>query len=274
MSKLKVLLAQLSPKLGDPDHNLERALELLGEPDLAVFPELYLSGYYSKDLLYRMAINPWESPLVEKLREAVEKSGTAVVMGFPEKSGHKIMYNSALAINESGEVLVYRKRHLPTFSVFDEYRWFRAHRGRLRTWRFKGIEAGIAICYDIFFPEIFRSYTLMGAKLLIVLSAVPDSSLKFFETLSEARAMENTSYFIWVNQVGVFDGVGFAGGSRIISPLGGQIDRCRLMDEEAKIVEIDLEEIERARKVRPLLRDLHREDGENLLEAYLTFEEE
>jgi len=206
------------------------------------------------------------------LRKAAEESGTAAVVGFPEKSAHGFLYNSALAINEEGELFVYRKRHLPTFSLFDEQRWFKPHKGPLKLWNVKGVRAGIAVCYDIFFPEIFKAYTLMGAQILVMISAAPDSSLKFFEKLSEARAIENTVYVVWVNQVGVYDGVGFAGGSRVVSPLGEVVKRCKLMDEDLCVAELELEEVQRARTVRPVLKDVCKEDVEVLLDAYWAFE--
>ena len=111
----------------------------------------------------------------------------------------------------------------------------------------------------------------MGAKILIIISASPDSSLGFFQKLTEARAIENTVYVVWVNLVGIYDGVGFAGGSRIVSPLGKIVAECRLMDDDVKVAEIDLEEVGYARLVRPTLRDSVKEDVEALLDAYLIF---
>lgn len=270
--KLKILLGQLYSKLGDVEGNIEKIVETVRshDADLAVFPEQFLAGYYSKDIHYRAALNPYKSPLIERLRKAAEENKTAIIAGFPEKSEYGIIYNSALAINEQGEIHIYRKRHLPTFSVFNEYRWFGWSRNPLKTWSVKGVKSGIAICYDTFFPEIFKAYTLMGAKMLVIISASPDSSLKFFQKLTEARAIENTVYTVWVNLVGIYEGIGFAGGSRIISPLGRIVTECRLMDEDIKIAEIDFDEVDYARIVRPTLRDSIREDAEELLDAYLT----
>ncbi len=271
---IKVLLGQLSPRLGDLEANLGRLEDVVRghEADIAIFPELYLSGYFSKDMLYRLAIGLGDKT-VSRLRRLAEETSTAIIVGFPERSGHGFIYNSALIIDEAGEASVYRKRHLPTFSLFDEGRWFRANRAGLGTWRLKGVEVGVAICYDTFFPEIFKAYSLRGAELLAILSATPDSSLRFFKKLTEARAIENTAYVVWVNQVGVYDGVGFAGESRVVSPLGRLIAECKPMEEDVRVVELDLREVGLARIQRPVLRDSIREDAETLLDAYLAIEE-
>ncbi len=267
-------MGQLSPRLGDVEANLRRLEEAVRghEADIAVFPELYLSGYFSKDMLYRLAIGLGDK-VVSRLRRLAEETSTAIIAGFPERSGHGFIYNSALIIDERGEASAYRKRHLPTFSLFNESRWFRANKAGLGTWRLKGVEVGVAICYDIFFPEVFKAYSLRGAQLLAIISATPDSSLRFFKRLTEARAIENTAYVVWVNQVGVYDGVGFAGESRVVSPLGRVVAECRPMDEDLRVVELDLREVGWARVQRPVLRDSIREDAETLLEAYLAMEE-
>lgn len=272
--KVRVLLGQLSPKLGDVEANLSRLEQVVRshEADLAVFPELYLAGYFSKDRLYRLAMTLGDR-VVGRLRRLAEENSTAIITGFPERSSHGYIYNSALIVDERGEVSVYRKRHLPTFSLFDESRWFRPSKARLQTWRLKGVEVGVAICYDTFFPEIFKSYSLLGAELLAIISATPDSSLRFFRMLTEARAVENTVYVVWVNQVGVYDGVGFAGRSRVISPLGRLITECKPMDEDVRVAELDLREVGWARIQRPVLRDSAREDAESLLDSYLAMEE-
>ena len=272
---MKILLGQLSPKLGDIKGNLEKihaAVDQAGEIDLAIFPELFLTGYYLKDMVFKLAMTPNEDPHLEKLRKIAEEKDIGIVAGFPEKSSSGYIYNSLIAVQASGEEIIYRKRHLPTFSVFDEYRWFKPHSGSLKTWKLNNIGIGFGICYDAFFPEIFRAYSLMGAKILIIISASPDFSIPLFEKLCQTRALENTCLLLWVNQVGNYDGIGFGGGSMVVSPLGEILAKCPRLKEDLKLVEIDLNEVERVRYSRPLLRDVKREDAEQLLEAYLNRE--
>ena len=272
-TRIRLLLAQLSPYVGDKERNLRRLEEVVkgSGADIAVFPELYLTGYMAKDLLYRLAIDPYHSSEMGFVKRVSQETGTAVIFGAPVRSNRGFIYNAMIAV-DGDRVEVYYKRHLPTFSVFDEARWFRPHRGRLRLWTIRGVGVGPAICYDMFFPEIYKAYTLLGARILVTISASPDSSLPLFHALSVARAVENTSFVVWVNTVGVYEGLGFAGGSRVVAPLGSVVAQLALRREEVRVVEIDFGEVDRARRTRPVVRDSFIEDAEALLEAYKEFE--
>jgi len=133
----------------------------------------------------------------------------------------------------------------------------------------KNIKVGVAICYDIFFPEIFRIYALKGAALLVILSASPDASLPLFDVLTRARALENTCFLAWVNNVGVFDGLGYAGGSRLVDPLGNVVLQLKRYEEDVGLAEIEIDRVTWIRSVvRPVLRDLRLDDALQLLAAY------
>ena len=234
--------------------------------DLYVFPELFLVGYTSQDLIYRLAMNLHSEPIEKLAKISVEKC-CAIVMGFPELSDLGYVYNSAL-IAFGGNVYVYRKRHLPTFSMFDEHRWFKPYRGPIKPVDLGFARIGIAICYDMFFPEIFKTYALMGAQLMVVLSASPDTSVPLFHALAKARAIETTSYVVWVNNAGVVEGVTFGGGSIAIAPLGDTIIELKRGEEDIGIAEIELNQLYRFRMQRPVIRDSDISDAEALLNAY------
>ncbi len=268
--RFRLVLAQLEPIPGSIEKNLKRIEEIVEsyEGDLYVFPELFLCGYTSMDALYRLGMD-LTHPAVTRLRNLCLSRGVGIVVGFPELSSLGYLYNSALAIDDRGEVYVYRKRHLPTFSMFDEARWFRASKSRrLDPWRFRGVGVGIAICYDVFFPEIFRAYALKGAYLSIVISASPDSSVPLFHVLLRARALENTMFIAWINTAGVLDGATFGGGSLVVAPNGTILAELRRGEEEVRVVELDFSEALRFRVQRPVIRDVQIEDVEVLLEAY------
>ena len=271
--KFRVALAQVEPIPAAPLKNVDKLKNIVNnyEADLYIFPELFLTGYTSKDLIPRYSLT-LAHPIMDSIKMLAKEKRIGMIIGFPEKSDWGFLYNSALAINERGEIFVYRKRHLPTFSVFDEHRWFRPYRGRIIPWIFRSIGIGIGICYDIFFPEIFRAYTLMGSKLLVVISASPDSSVPLFHILAKARALENTTYFLWVNMVGFFDGLGFGGSSLVVDPLGNVIAELKSYEEEIKVVELDLGIIDKYRSMRPVIRDTYIEDAEILLASYREFE--
>ncbi len=273
--RIRVALAQLESAQANIEKNVGNVLWVLEnyEADIYVFPELYLAGYYSRDLLPRLALDLESKPVRKLVQELTRRRpGSALAVGFPEKTGYGFMYNSLLLASQKG-VMVYRKRHLPTFTVFDEARWFRPYRGRLEPWDTGHVLAGTAICYDVFYPEIFRAYTLMGAKLLVVVSASPDQSVPLFHKVLRARALENTCYLVWVNLVGYYDGVGFGGASLALDPMGDTVAQLKPYREQVEVVELDMARLERARRDRPVIRDAHIEDAIALLKAYKRYEE-
>ncbi len=272
--RIKICLAQLEPITGSIRDNVDKVKEIIESynADLYVFPEMFLTGYMVKDLVYKIALTP-SSRYISDIREIAKNKNVGVIVGFPELSSMGYIYNSILAVNENGELFIYRKRHLPTFSVFDEHRWFKQFRGKLRPWKFKDILFGLGICYDAFFPEIFKAYALMGVKVQVVISAAPDTSVPLFHKVIASRAIETTTYFIWVNTVGIIDGLTFGGGSIAVNPLGKTIERLADHEEDVKIVDIDLGAVYRYRIIRPVIRDSMREDAEELLRAYNEIEQ-
>ncbi len=273
MKKLRIALAQVEPYPGNPRRNLDKLVSIVEslDADIYVFPELFLNGYTSQDLLYRTAISLKDS-IVDEIKGLCRRRGVGVVAGFAEKASPGIIYNSLLAVDSSGGVFVYRKRHLPTFSVFDEHRWFRSWRGLLEPWRFRGVAIGFAICYDVFFPEVLKAQVLRGAVVLVAISASPDTSVPLFHVLCRARAIENTCFMVWVNNTGVFDGLTFGGGSILVGPLGDIIVELPRGVERVEVAELDLREVDRARTVRPVVRDSFIEDSILLLSSYASFE--
>ncbi len=266
-------MAQLEAVPGNVEANLEKLRSVVEEldGDIYVFPELFLTGYTVQDLLHRLAMDLDSRALRKVISLSREKSCT-IIVGFPERSHLGYLYNSAL-IAFNGEFVVYRKRHLPTFSIFDEHRWFKPYRGPLRPVDLGFVRLGVAICYDMFFPEIFKAYALMGVHAMIVISASPDTSVPLFHALARARAIETTSFVVWVNNAGVVEGVTFGGGSLAVAPLGNVILELKRGEEDVGIVEIKLEQLYRCRAQRPVLRDSDASDAEALLEAYRFAEE-
>ena len=116
---------------------------------------------------------------------------------------------------------------------------------------------GLTICYDIRFPEIYRSYAYGGADILVNVAAWPLSRKTHWETLSRARAIENQSYMIAVSKTGeIQNGIYNLGHSVVLSPLGETI--AALDYEEAVLkAEIDLEKMTQLRQNVKTLSDKH-----------------
>ena len=266
---MKLHLFQAKSKLGDVDYNLSRLVSYIkancGGGDIVITPELYLPGYMSRDLHFNMA-EPINGKTIKEIEKATAETGCTVVTGIGERDdATDALYNTAVAIGPTGLIAKYRKRHLPSYGVFDEARYFGAGENDPPVFEVGGTKMGLAICYDAFYPEISRSLTLRGAKVHIYISAAPDMSRKYFETFVAARAMENVVYAVYVNTVGQYDGLGFFGGSHVVDPLGEVLVRAKYYEEDVKTIEIDPSLVTRYRAIRPILKDYRRSDLDTLL---------
>jgi predicted amidohydrolase len=262
--KITLALAQISSQRENKKENLRKIEELTmrakeQRADLVIFPELCLTGYVVRDQLYELA-ETLPGPSTFQIAELTRKTGMYVVFGMPELSEKTkaTIYNTAVFVGPEGVIGKYHKMYLPTHSVFEEKRYFRPG---YQTAAFDTPlgKIGLCICYDLFFPEVTRLTRLAGAQLIICISASPSVRRSYFETLTAARAIENTAYLAYVNLVGVEDGLQFWGGSRLVSPTGEVISKAKYDEEDFVLCEVDYKDIRPAEAFIPTLRDLRPE---------------
>ena len=234
--------------------------------DLVIFPELSLTGYIIRDELFELA-EKIPGPSTNAIGKIAKKHETYIVFGMPELSGKTAatIYNTAVLVGPEGYIGKYRKMYLPTHSVFEEKRYFRPgyHAGAFET---KIGKIGLIICYDIFFPEVCRLTRLEGAQMIVCISASPAVRKAFFETLTVARAIENTAFLAYVNLVGVEDGLQFWGGSRLIAPNGKIITKAKYDEEDLVVGEVNYADIKPVETFVPTLKDLRPELFDKLKE--------
>ncbi len=259
-----VALAQISCKRGCKKENLKKMERTVLEArkqgaDLVVFPEMSLTGYVMRDLLYELA-EPVPGPSVKTLERIAEKTGTYIVFGMPEltEKAQATLCNVAVLVGPEGFVGKYRKMYLPTHSVFEEKRYFRLGYD-VNTFDTKLGKVGLMICYDVYFPEVARLARLRGAQIIVCISASPGVRRVFFEILTAARAIENTAFLAYVNLVGVEDGLQFWGGSRLVGPNGQVLNQAKYDLEDLVVGEVDYSDIRPVETFVPTLRDLRPE---------------
>jgi len=114
---------------------------------------------------------------------------------------------------------------------------------------------GLMICYDMFFPELAKLETLLGAQILVNISAAPTTSRPFFRRVMPGRAVENAIFVAYSNMVGVHGSLVFGGGSVLYGPRGEEIVRAKDLEPDIVEAEIDLADIDIARRFRPVVRD-------------------
>ncbi len=263
-SKTRIALAQISCKRANKKENIGKIEDRITEArrqgaDLVIFPELSITGYTLRDQIYDVAETiPGASTTA--IEEIAKRAGIHVVFGIPEvsKQTQATIYNTAVLIGPNGFIGKYRKMYLPTHSVFEEKRYFRPGY-RPSVFDTKLGRIGLIVCYDIFFPEVSRLTRLRGAQMIVCISASPATRRAFFETLTTARAIENTVFLAYVNLVGVENGLQFWGGSRLIGPNGKVLVKARYYEEDLVFGDVDYADIRTTDTFVPLMKDLRPE---------------
>ena len=255
---MKIAAAQLEITLGQPERNISRARGLLSEAkqqgaELVLLPELWTTGYdleraadHAVDLT-----NGSDNAIAKLAREFDVYLGGSVL----EKSDGKF-FNAFTIYSPSGELLaLYRKLHL--FAPLREPAFLSAGDAPVMIELPWG-KSGLAICYDLRFPELFRSYALNGTRLMLVCAEWPHPRLEHWRTLLRARAIENQAYVVACNAVGRANQTVFFGHSMIINPWGEVLAESG-ESETVLSGEIDLGEVDRIRDQFPVLADRREE---------------
>jgi len=256
---VKAVLAQLAPALGKKADNLRKMGKVLAdaEADLAMFGELYLSGYMARDAIPKLA-EPIEGPSVRAVQALAAEHGTHVLFGMPEKAAARTLYNTSVLVAPDGRTWSYRKIYLANFGPFEEAVWFGPGRELVLADTKLG-KIGLLICYDLFFPELAKALALRGADVIAAVSAAPHTSRRFFDAILPARAIENATYVLYANLVGTELNQVFSGGSQAWGPRGEELGKAKDHREQVVAVDVDLEALDAARQLRPTIRDTRKE---------------
>ena len=271
-NEITIALGQISCRVGDKKHNIEKMNRIIKQAkkrkaDLVAFPELSLTGYVVRDQAYELAEPVINGPSVRQVEEIAKKENVHIIFGIIEKSAKAsaVLHNTAVFIGPKGYIGKYQKMYLPTHSVFEEKRYFRPGY-QTPVFETEIGKLGIIICYDVYFPEVARMLSLKGAKLIVCISASPSVRRGFFETLTAARAIENTVFVAFVNLAGIEDGLQFWGGSRIIAPSGNLISQAKYDVDDLIIARVNYSDLTRVQAWVPTLRDLRPEIFSSLRE--------
>lgn len=227
---LKAAAIQFDITFGEIDRNLskvEAALDRVAKQDvkLAVLPEMWSAGYDYK----RLARHAAETPRVlAALCQQTAELKLVVVGSLPEQDGSKI-YNTAYVVDRGRLVGSYRKLHM--FSTMGEDRFLSPGDRTLVVPTSVG-RLGIAICYDLRFPELFRKMALEGAEIICLPAEWPKPRQDHWRTLLRARAMENQLFVVATNCCGIQDKLDFFGMSLLLSVRGEVLAEGGDIDEE------------------------------------------
>jgi predicted amidohydrolase len=264
MRDIRVAMAQIAPHLGDVERNLDLHLTTAERAaaagaDLAVFPELSLTGYLLRDQVPDVALS-LDSERLGPLLEASRRID--LLVGMVERSPTYHFHNVGLYLSGGRVVHAHRKLYLPTYGMFDEGRDLAAGE-TIRAYDTRFGRFGTLVCEDAWHGTNAWLLAHQGATLMFVPSCGPArgskpgriTSIDVWADLLRVTAQFQTSWVVYVNRVGVEDGLTFGGGSLIVDPFGRIAGRLPELDEGLEVVALEAEVLQRARNAYPLLRD-------------------
>jgi len=255
MSRLRIASCQINTRVGALDQNTAAIREALRTAedagcDLAVFPELAITGYPPEDLLLKPGFIADNRKALEKV--AAETRSCVAVVGFVDAG--RDLWNAA-AICAHGEVVgVYHKRELPNYAVFDEARYSARGAEPAQLWSIGGVSVGVSICEDAWNPAgPILDQADSGAELIVNLNASPyaEGKLARRERMMATRAADASCALVYVNQVGGQDELVFDGGSMVFDASGALLARSPQFVEDVMIVDLEVEPVYRKRLLDP-----------------------
>ena len=255
MSPLRVALCQLNTVVGDLVGNTERVVNAItvaeqAGADVAVFPELAVTGYPPEDLLLKPGFVADNLEALAKVAAATERC--AAVVGFVDQG---IDLYDAAAVCAFGQVqLTYHKACLPNYGVFDEKRYFTAGTGATRLALIGGVRVGVSICEDAWSPTgPIASQAAAGAELMVNLNASPyyRGRLAERERMLATRAADASCTLVYVNQVGGQDELVFDGASLVFSDNGDVLASAPQFEETVLVIDVDIRAVFRKRLLDP-----------------------
>jgi predicted amidohydrolase len=252
---MKVASIQMSVVEDDKTATIDKAVANIHRcqgVDLTILPEIWNVGFMSFDR-YIPEAEDRGGPTLTRMRAAAEENGTYLHTGsFVEKQNGQY-YNSSYLISPQGDILAnYRKIHL--FGYNSRETQILAPGDAAVVVDTPLGKIGLATCYDLRFPELFRKMVAQGAEIFLICSAWPYPRLEPWLMLNRVRALENQCFLVSSNSVGLNQGIQFVGHSMISDPWGTIMAGAG--DNEIIIKsEIDLDILKAARDQFPALSD-------------------
>ena len=243
--KVTVLQYKLQSDAEKNFSHIETALNE-ADSDLIVAPELCVSGFQLSD---NTAQAEMSDDFVKQIQIQCKRNSKAFCGSFIRSHLEKY-YNQAVLVNSNGNIEAsYNKKNL--ISTFNEPFYFSpGKKGGID--KIAGLNIGVGICYDLRFPEVFRTYAKKEVEVMLLLCEWPKERIDQMLTLAKARAIENQCYFIISNVTGKFLDVTFGGNSMVTSPYGEILENLKSKPGQINI-ELNIKDLKDYRKkFRPL----------------------
>jgi len=222
--------------------------------DLVVLPELWPVGAFAADAFAAEAEPVEGGPTAELMAAAARDAGVWLHAGsIVERDPDGPLYNTSLLFAPDGELrAAYRKIH--RFGFDQGEATLMAAGERAVTARLPQTVLGLATCYDLRFPELFRLLVDAGAQLLVIPAGWPARRRAHWRLLVQARAVESQAYVLACGTAGTNGGVEQAGHSMVVDPWGEILAEAG-PGEEVLAVDLDPAKVAATRRDFPVLRD-------------------
>jgi len=251
---IKIALAQMDLVLGEPDQNFRKAENWINKAsnegaDLILLPELWASGFDLKNIqTYAAPLN--EGDFAKMKLMAVENK--IMVGGSLIEQDKNYFYNTFVLFDKIGDVInSYRKIHL--FRMLNEEQYFKPGNQLIISDTDWG-KIGMAICYDLRFPDMFRAYGVKGVEIILIVGEWAQKRISHWCDLLRARAIENQCFIAAVNKSGISKGENLGGFSAVINPMGEYLTQGN-NQEELLFAEINLDEVSKIRRWMPVFEE-------------------
>ncbi len=267
MKNFKIAVCQMAIS-ENKEENLKKAKEMVikassNSVDLVILPEMFNCPYDNSFFPRFAEIFPGET--TELLSKLAKQQSIYIVGGsIPERDGENI-FNTSYTFDRNGKVIgKHRKMHLFDIDVEDGIKFKESDTlgsgNKATVFETEFCKIGVAICYDMRFPELMRLMALKDAELIIVPAAFNmTTGPAHWHSLAKVRAMDNQVYFIAASPARKLDSSYIAyGHSLIVDPWGKTVNEA---DENEVIIyaDIDLKKVKKIREQLPLLKH-RRED--------------
>lgn len=252
---MKIAMVQLDIKWESKRANFEKTEHFVSKAsiagcDIVVLPEMFNTGFSMNTSAIAEDENGETASILSTMAKHYEVNIIAgyAVKGAKEGRGENI----AAVYNRRGELIArYVKIHPFSFAGEDQHY---VAGNKTVTFDIEKMSAGIFICYDLRFPEVFRSIA-HEVQIIFVIANWPSSRKEHWETLLKARAIENQCFIVGLNRIGDdTNGIHYSGGSRIYDPSGREI--CDGHTDEFVICSINPDEAAETRAAFPFLKDM------------------
>ncbi|MFJ8209922.1 carbon-nitrogen family hydrolase [Streptomyces sp. NPDC096033] len=233
-----------------------RAAELVreqGDSDLVVLPELWTVGAFAYEQ-FETEAEPLDGPTYEAMAKAARDAGVWLHAGsVVERAGDGSLYNTALVLSPAGELAAtYRKIHRFGFDQGEAV--LMSAGDSLTTVSLPEQTLGLATCYDLRFPELFRGLVDAGATTMVVSAGWPARRREHWTLLNRARAVEDQAYVLACATAGTHAGVEQSGHSLVVDPWGEVLAEAG-PGETVLTVDLDPAKVAETREQFPALKD-------------------